>query len=99
MLSVKALELKENLSSKRKSDCSDKYNLSPPSKLPRIETEEDQTKLENDFNSYQYWKDPLPDISSELNNITSYMVVEENGGTQTNSPHLQLQPAVGWRSS
>lgn len=65
MLSTKSLELKENLS-KRKSEV-DKCTI-PPSKEPRIETETDKGKEEvaNSFNTYQYWKDPLPDISIEL---------------------------------
>ncbi len=78
MLSHKSLDLKENFSTKRKSDCDKCTSPPPPSKLPRIEKEssEEKKELENDFNSYQYWKDPLPDISSELNNIPSHMLVE-----------------------
>jgi|688.fasta_scaffold2076844_1 hypothetical protein len=72
MLSKQSLELKENFS-KRKTEL-DKCTKPPPSKEPRIETETDGGKEEvvSSFNTYQYWKDPLPDISLELEqNIAS----------------------------
>lgn len=78
MLSSHSLELKENLSSKRKSECS---TPPPPSKQPRteianIEATTDKEQLDTIFNSYLYWKDPLPDISSELNGIECPMLSE-----------------------
>jgi len=71
MLSTKSLELKENFS-KRKSEVDKCTTPPPPSKEPRIETETDKGKEEvaNSFNTYQYWKDPLPDISFELGKNT-----------------------------
>lgn len=72
MLSNFPVDVKENLSLKRKSECSSETSPLPPCKLQRLDVEPNYSKEEinQDFNSYQYWKDPLPDISFELQKIT-----------------------------
>lgn len=67
MLSHKSVDLNEN-NCKRKPEGDKSTAPPPPNKLPRLETNPKQEKEagENSFNTYQYWKNPLPDISLEL---------------------------------
>jgi len=54
----------------------------PPSKLARTEGEspDQEERLKSacpdEFNSYQYWKDPLPNISDELLRLPSCMLCD-----------------------
>jgi hypothetical protein len=67
---------------KRKAESDLQKNCSPPSKLPRIESEKSPSYSEDpdsqEFNTFQYWKNPLPDITLELNLLTQadHMVCE-----------------------
>lgn len=78
MISFYHVEVQENLSSKRKASFCDSTIIPPAYKLPRLEkeVEEDKEEIDNKFNYYQYWKDPLPDINVELNNSPSQMLCD-----------------------
>ena len=64
---------------KRKAPQSESLLTTPPNKLPRTDSKSPilEEKLESscpeEFNSYQYWKDPLPDITNELLKLPSCM--------------------------
>lgn len=69
MLSNFTSDLVENHSLKRKSpECPNQTTPLPPNKFQRLEGQStlNQEDCAQDFNTYQYWKDPLPDISFEL---------------------------------
>ena len=67
---------------KRKAETSDAKLSSPPppNKLARLELNnngEDLTEdLNKQFDSFIYWKLPLPDIESELNKIVCHMICD-----------------------
>jgi len=64
---------------KRKAPQSESLVTTPPNKLPRTDSEspDQEKKIQSvypqEFNSYQYWKDPLPDITDELLKLPSCM--------------------------
>lgn len=67
---------------KRKADSEDKCASSlPPSKLPKLESEVEISKghtedLDQEFNTFLYWKDPLPDVEAELSKIPCQMICD-----------------------
>lgn len=65
---------------KRKSEISAEKLSSPPKKLAKLEVnnnvEDLNESLNKEFDSYLYWKDPLPDIDSELNKVPCCMVCD-----------------------
>ena len=67
---------------KRKAESDLQKTCSPPSKLARIESVKSPSYSEDpysqEFNTFQYWKNPLPDIALELNLLTQadHMVCE-----------------------
>jgi len=48
----------------------------PRTKSARIDSSQSDD-FDVEFNSYQYWKDPLPDISLELLKLPSRMLCDE----------------------
>lgn len=76
-----SIEVEEINLLKRKADSeSNSASPPPPKKVTRIdldsEVNNNKGETNEQFNAYQYWKDPLPDIESELNIVVCHMICE-----------------------
>ena len=63
---------------KRKADSEFKCSSPPPpNKLAKIESSNQPSEeIHQEFNTYQYWKDPLPDIEAHINSTLTLMICD-----------------------
>ena len=71
------LEVEEINLLKRKAESEINASPPPPAKLIKLTIDlASAVEIDQEFNSYQYWKDPLPDIKPQLNTGVCQMICD-----------------------